>query len=108
MEFQQLLLLSGLALAVFLLVRTLLRRNRSNTSLIDLDDLLIGDDGKLSKAAVVLFGSFTVASWVIVYQVYKGVLTDVTFAAYLATFVAPTITKLWKSTDATNSNTPVG
>jgi len=91
--------IAGLAIVVLLIVRVLLSRNHDSRSLIDLDDLLIGDDGKLSKAAVVLFGAFTIASWVIIFQAWKGVLTDINFAAYLGAFVAPTITKLWKSSN---------
>jgi hypothetical protein len=75
---------------------TLERRNKSHTSKINLDDLLIGDDGKASKAAFVMHGSFLVTTWVIVYQTLNKSLTDLTFGAYLTAWVIPAVTKLIK------------
>jgi len=76
------------------------RRSKNHTSKIDLDDLLCGDDGKIAKSAVVLLGSFALTTWVIVYLAITNKLNEGYFAAYLAAWVAPTVTKLIKGTDA--------
>ena len=70
------------------------RRSVSATSKIHLDDLLLGDDGKMSKSAAVMFGGFALTSWTIVYLTITGKLDAVYFGAYLAAWVAPTVTRL--------------
>lgn len=85
-----------LALAVLLIMWALERRNKNAHSNISLDDLLIGDDGKMSKAAAVMFGSFALTTWVVVYLTINDKLTDLIFGAYLAAWVAPSVTKLIK------------
>jgi len=94
MDYERIGLICLLALIALLVMRALMRRSKDDKSLISLDDLLVGDDGKLSKAASVMFGAFLLTSWVILYQTLNKTLTDVTFAAYLAAWVAPTVTKL--------------
>jgi hypothetical protein len=89
-------MLTGLALVCLSLVWGLHRRSISRSSHISLDDLLIGDDGKISKAAAVMNGSFLVTSWVIVFQTMNKTLTDITFSAYVAAWVIPSVTKLIK------------
>jgi hypothetical protein len=79
----------------------LIRQSRNGNSPIDIEDLLLerGPDGtkQLSKIAFYLLGAFLVSSWVVVYQLTLGTLTDVTFGAYLAAWVAPLITKIVKN-----------
>jgi len=94
MDYERIGLICLLALIALLVMRALMRRNKDEKSLISLDDLLVGDDGKLSKAASVMFGAFLLTSWVILYQTLNKTLTDVTFAAYLTAWVAPAVTKL--------------
>jgi len=84
-----------LLVTVFITV-SLLRRSRDAKSLISLDDLLIGDDGRLSKTACVMWGSFVVTSYVVVYQTFKGTLTDMTFGAYITAWVVPAVAKIIK------------
>lgn len=85
-----------LGIILLLILWGLERRNKNSHSKINLDDLLIGDDGKASKAAFVMHGSFIVTSWVIVYQALNKTLTDLTFGAYLAAWVTPTVARLIK------------
>jgi hypothetical protein len=90
-------LIAVLAIVLLALLFTLLRSDRSSCSKIDLEDLLLGADGKLSRGAAVLLGSFLMTTWVIVYLTYTGKLTEGYFTAYLATWVAPTIALLFKT-----------
>ncbi len=90
-------LIAVLAIALLVVLFSLLRRDRNAHSAIDLEDLLIGEDGKVSKAACVMLGSFLMTTWVIVYLTYTGKLTEGYFTAYLATWVAPTVARLFKA-----------
>ena len=85
--------IAAVALALFIL-HALTRRDKCSTSSINLEDLLLGDDGKMSKAATVLLGAFAATTLILVYQAWKGTLTDMTYGAYLAAWVAPTVTRL--------------
>ena len=77
------------------IVRSLLRRDQSEASKLDLDDLLIDPaTNRISKAAAVLMGSFAISSWVIAYMTLTGKLTDVLFAAYLAVYATPAVVKI--------------
>lgn len=73
---------------------SLLRRSKLIDSKLELDDLLLGDDDKLSKAAAVMMGAFLLTSWCILYLTLTGKLTEGYFMAYLGAWVAPTVTKL--------------
>jgi len=86
----------SLALAVTLLaiLLWLLRANRSVASKINLDDFLLAEDGRASKAALVMYVALVVSSWVVVLQAMRGSLTDLTFGAYLAAWVAPTVARI--------------
>jgi len=75
-------------------------RTKNADSKINFDDLLIDENtGKISWAATVLFGSFTITSVVLIYQTFKGTLTDTTFAAYLGAWCAPLIAAMFKRPD---------
>lgn len=89
-----------LALVVLLIAWAIERRSRSDKSLISLDDLLIGDDGKMSKPAAVMFGSFALTTWVIVYLTINDKLTETFFGAYLAAWVAPAVVRIFKGPGA--------
>lgn len=89
-------MLAILAVVALCILWSLHRRSISRSSRISLDDLLIGDDGKLSKAAAVMNGSFLVTSWVVVFQTVNKTLSDITFAAYVGAWVVPAVTKLIK------------
>lgn len=83
-----------LGLAVLLILWSLLRKSKLITSKIDLDDLLLGDDGKLSKAAAVMMGAFLLTSWGMAYMWLAKMMTEGYFGAYLLAWVSPTVTKL--------------
>lgn len=89
--------LMGIALAALI---GILRRSRNTASAIELDDLLLerGPDGtkQLSKIACVMFASFVVSSYVIIYQTLANTLSDASYAAYLAAWVAPMVTAIFK------------
>lgn len=83
-----------LVIIVALLVWGLLRRDKLIDSRIDLDDLLIGEDGKLSKASAVMMGAFAVTTWGMAYMWINKTMTEGFFLAYLSAWVAPTVTVL--------------
>lgn len=90
----------ALIVMALLLLNFLLKKSRDNSNPINIDDLLLerGPDGskQLSKIACYLLGAFLVSSWVVVYQLMQGTLTDLCFGAYLTAWVAPLLTKIVK------------
>jgi hypothetical protein len=99
------LLLGVLGVCALSLLWGLIRRSHNPASHINLDDLLVGDDGKVSKAAAVMMGSFAVTSWVVVFQTINHSITDTTFGLYVASWVAPTVTRLIKGNQPGSSST---
>lgn len=93
----QMILIAVLAIAAIAVLVSLIRRGRAVHSSINLEDLLLGEDGRISKAACVMLGSFLMTTWVIVFLTYTGNLTEGYYTAYLAAWVAPTIAKVFKS-----------
>lgn len=89
-------LFMGLVLALIILViaRMLVKRDQSAGSALNLDDLLLGDDGKFSKAAAVLMGSFGFTTWLMGYLAISGKMTEGYFGLYVAAWITPTVTKL--------------
>lgn len=96
-------MLAVLVIVVLAILWSLERRSRNRDSKIALDDLLIGDDGKISKAATVMFGAFFMTTWVIVYLTINGKLTEGYFTAYILAWVAPAVTKLIKGPEPTST-----
>jgi hypothetical protein len=84
----------ALVAILILITVALIKRSRLITSRLDLDDLLIGEDGKLSKAAAVMMGAFALTSWVIIYMTLNDKLTEGYFLAYIGVWATPTVTKL--------------
>jgi hypothetical protein len=105
----EIVMIGVLAISIVAILWLLERRNKSAASKIHLDDLLIGQDGKASKAAFVMGGSFIVTTWVIIFQTLNKTLTDTTFAAYVGAWVLPAVTALIKggSPNATSETTIV-
>lgn len=81
------------AVGVLAILWSLERKSKSHTSHFNFDDLLT-EDGKTSKAACVMFGSFAVTTWVLVYLTINAKLTELIFGAYLTAWVAPVVTKI--------------
>lgn len=86
----------SLLLILLFIVRVMFRRDKDPESKINLDDLLIGDDGKVSKAAVVLLGAFLMTTWVIIHLTLMDKLTEGYLTIYAGAWIAPTVTKLIK------------
>jgi uncharacterized membrane protein len=85
-----------LACVVLVILWTLERRSRSNESNFHFDDLLLDENGKTSKPACVMFGSFVVTTWVIVFLAANEKLTEGYFGAYIAAWVAPVVAVIIK------------
>jgi hypothetical protein len=83
-----------LCLTILIVIWSVLRRSKLIESRIDLDDLLLGDDGKLSKAAAVLLGSFILTSWIMIYLTLTGKMTEGYFTSFSGIWIIPTVTKL--------------
>jgi hypothetical protein len=92
----EIIMVAILGIAILSILWILERRNKSTQSKIHLDDLLIGTDGKASKAAFVMGGSFVVTTWVVIFQTLNKTLSDLTFAAYIGAWVVPATTILIK------------
>lgn len=71
-----------------------IRRSRNHVSKLCLDDLLIGDDDKLSKAAVVMLGAYAITTWLIVDLELHDKMTEGYLTIYVAAWIAPTVTRL--------------
>lgn len=86
----------ALLVMIGLVVLTLLHSNRSFTSKLNLEDLLLGEDGKISKAAAVMMGSFLMTTWLMIYLTLNGKMTEGYFTIYCGAWIIPTVTKLIK------------
>lgn len=93
----------GLLLITYLLAK----ENNNQHSPIFLVDLLLGADGRISKAAAVMFGAFYVTTWILMYITVDGKFDATAYSAYMAAWVAPIILQVFgkKGTDNGN-NTP--
>ena len=60
-------------------------------------DLLIGEDGRVSKSSVVLLGAFATMSWAFIRITIDGKMTEGLYIAYGATWVAPFIALVFKN-----------
>lgn len=99
---------AALLVLLFVVTRSLILRDRNPRSAINLDDLLIGDDGKPSKAAAVMYTALGVTSWAIVYLTMTGKLTEIMFGAYLTAWVAPTVARIIKGNPTDPLPPPAG
>lgn len=84
----------ALVMVITSIIFVLIKRDRSSSSRINLEDLLIGDDGKLSKAAAVMLGAFAMTTWLMVYLALNGKMTEGYLAIYVGAWIAPTVTRL--------------
>jgi hypothetical protein len=93
-----------LACAVLAILWSLERKSKDHRSRFSFDELLT-EDGKTSKAACLMFGSFAVATWLLVFLTVNGKITEGYFSAYLGFYVAPAVAKIIKGADVTSSAT---
>lgn len=78
---------------------------RSRKSKINLTDLLLGEDGTMSRSACVLLASFGVTTWGMVYMWLNDKMTEGYFLAYIAAWVTPAVTKLIVNASTANAKT---
>lgn len=87
-----------LGIAFLSIMWSLERKNRDNRSRFSFDELLT-EDGKTSKAACVMFGSFAVTTWLLVFLTVNNKITETYFTAYLGFWVAPAVARIIKGPD---------
>jgi hypothetical protein len=92
----KILMIAALILVITAIIYALIKRDRSTISAINLEDLLLGDDGRLSKAAAVMMGAFAMTTWLMVYLALGGKMTEGYLAIYVGAWIAPTVTVLIK------------
>lgn len=88
----------ALALAglLLLVVRSLVARDRSEASRLNLEDMLLDETGHMSSLRVVMLGSFFLTSWVMVYLTLAGKLTEMYFAYYGGFWIIPIVARVIK------------
>lgn len=89
-----------LGIIVLLCVWGLIIRDRKPGNGFHLEGFLQNADGTPSRSALVLLGSFLVASWVVVVQSMRGTLTDLLYGTYLATYAIPAVSNQISNTVA--------
>lgn len=90
----KLIMLAVLALSIAFAWRTLLRSTKDVRSNINVEDYLLGDDGKVSRAAAFAIGSFFLTTWMLIYMTINGTITEGYYNGFLLAWVAPTLAKI--------------
>lgn len=90
-------LVAPLAFALLGGAGLLILRSRGVVSRIQLEDLLLGDDGRISNSKFLLLCSWVMATWLIIYLAVSGQLTEGYFGLYIGAFVAPSVAQALKS-----------
>lgn len=80
-------------LVILIIWRSLSRLHRDCNSAFDLRDLLM-ENGRASKAAVVMMGAFAVTTWQFVYFSLNGKMTEGYAGIYVAAWIAPVVARL--------------
>ena len=86
-----------LLLTLALIALTLRRSNANAASKFSLDDLLLGDDGKASKAAAWAHGAFFFTTWMMIFLTLREKMSEGYLAIYVAAWITPTVTRLVKN-----------
>ncbi len=100
MNFTKIGMIIALVIIVSVVGRSLWARNKDEDSAVNFDDLILGDDGKLSKGACVMLGAFALTSWMMVHLTITGKLTEGYLGIYVAAWITPAVTKLIKGSQA--------
>jgi hypothetical protein len=98
--------LGVLGIAFAAVLWSLAQRDKKSTSRINLEDLLLDPDGRMSKAAAVMFGSFLVTTWMMVYLTLSEKMSEGYLTIYGGLWVAPTVAIILKSRATTGNQTP--
>lgn len=85
-----------LACVIVYIAFVLVKRSRSSNSALNLEDLLLGDDGKMSKAAAVMMGSFAMTTWLMIYLTLNNKMTEGYLSIYVGAWIVPSVVKLIK------------
>lgn len=93
-EFHRPMLFVALVIAGFL-GWAIWHQQRDPGSRFDLLDLVM-ESGRLSKAAVVMMGSFVVTTWMMFDLTIQGKMTETYFLQYGGLWIVPVIAKIWK------------
>jgi len=83
-----------LVICVAWLMASVLKRSRHPDSAINIEDLLLGEDGRVSKTAVVMLGAFLLTTWMMIYFTAAGKMTEGYFTIYVGAWVTPTLAKI--------------
>lgn len=79
--------------------RSLRRMHDADDINFDLRDLLM-ENGRVSKAACVMMGSFAATTWFFVYYALNGRMTEGYFGLYIGAWIAPVVARLFKNESA--------
>jgi len=83
--------------AMLIIFFSLLIKNRDSKSNICIDDFLLGEDGRASKSASVMYWALVISTWVLVYvTINYDVLIPVCYTTFLAACFAPILSKILK------------
>ncbi len=94
-------LMAGVLVVLILVIAwSLHKRDEDRHSKIDLEDLLLGEDGRLSKAAAVMLGAFALTTWQMIYLTLSDKMTEGYLGIYVAAWIAPTVARLFKAEPA--------
>jgi len=94
----------ALVVVIGLVCRLLFNRDKDSASKVNFDDLFLGDDGKMSKAAIVMIGSFLMTTWIMVHLTMIDKMSEGYLTIYGGLWIIPVVTKLIKgSSDASQS-----
>jgi hypothetical protein len=85
-------LIAAISAMLFIIWRFHAARDRPD---FDVTDLFM-HRGRLDKVACAWVGSFLATTWVLIYQTFRGGLTEWLFAAYLTAWVAPIVSYILK------------
>lgn len=96
LSYTKIVMVLALALALLLVARSLISRDRSTTSRLSLEDMLLDERGQMSSLRVVMLGAFALTSWVMVYLTLTGKITETYFAAYGSFWIIPIVTRVIK------------
>lgn len=88
----------GLLVVVIAIISVLWHRDKSSASKIDFDTLLLDVDGRMSKSAIVMFGSFGMTTWMMVFLTLEGKMSEGYLTIYGGLWIIPAVTKLIKGT----------
>lgn len=83
----------ALVAALIIMTYTLYRAQKDPNRVFDVYDLVM-ENGRLSRQACVMMGSFVTTSWMMIQLTVNGKLTEGYLGLYSAAWIAPTVTRM--------------